>query len=349
VRKTKTIATLGPESWGREVLRGMIAAGADILRINLSYVSLGHGYDFLAEVVAEARKIAHDLGRVVEIMIDLPGHKFRLGEFIDRKVKLGDSIELTSKVILQDGQVPFPYEDYLSLMRVGQEIIFGDGIPRLEVVEEGSKVVQCKVTLAGLLKSHYGLTARGLKVADLGLPSLTKADHLGLKFAIRVKAEQVVMSYGTSAKQMDTFIKCYRGLGGFGKVLFKYELAEAGNDLEAIVSVSDGGFVGQGDLGLSVPSEFVPGEAAKVVDAFRVAGKPCIVGTQLLTSMKKHPFPTHGERAGVHYNVLIGATGLMVSDETSMGEFPVEVVQILVRLINAAEGITSKTARVLYK
>ena len=147
------------------------------------------------------------------------------------------------------------------------------------------------------------------------------------------------MSYGTSASQVDSFVRFYREIGGTGRVRFKYELEEAGLDLDSIVAASDSGYVGQGDLGLSITHHRVPVEAAKVVKAFRRAGKDCIVGTQLLTSMKENPFPTHGETAGICYHVIQGASGLVVSDETSMGDHPIRVVEVLAATIEQAESL----------
>ena len=340
MRRTQIVVTLGPKSWSREVIRGMIQAGADVMRLNLSHVRSVHDYRFLSGVVRAVREIAKEVGRLVGVMVDTPGHKFRLGEFIEREVRLGDALELTSSADLQNGEIYFPNQDYLSLMRVGQEVVIGDGFPRFRVVQDASPNVLCKVSLAGLLEPFKGLTVRGgLRIGDLNLSPLTEKDERGFQFAVEVGADQVVMSYGTSANQLIVFTKRYRELGGTGRVLFKYELGEAGDDLEAIVQASDGGFVGQGDLGLSIPSEEVPKEAERVVLAYRNQDKSCIVGTQLLSSMKSHPFPTHGERAGIYFNVMIGATALMVSDETSIGDFPMEVVEVLARNIRAAEKI----------
>ncbi len=337
MRRTKIIATLGPKSWDLGIIRIMILAGADVFRLNLSHVNLESSFAFLANIIKLIRQLANELNRPVEIMVDTPGHKFRLGQLVERQVRLGDRLELTSTETPTDGLLPFPYNNYLAAMKVGQEIIVGDGVPRFIVETEGSPNVVCRVSLAGDLKPGKGLTARGLRIASLGLPHLTEQDQRGLQFAVDVGAEQVVMSYGTSALQMHHFIAAYRALGGTGKALFKYELEEAGGDLPAIVEVSDGGFIGQGDLGLSIASESVPAESAKVVRAFGQSGKPCIIGTQLLTSMLHHPFPAHGERAGIYYNVSISASGLMLSDETSVGEYPAEAVQVLARLVSAAE------------
>ncbi len=336
-RRTAIVVTLGPKSWDREVLRGMIQAGANVVRLNLSHVKSTRDYTFLATIVRMVREIAEDLGQLVEIMVDCSGHKFRLGQFVERVIRLGDSLELTSNPDPENGEIPFPYQHYLSLMKVGQEIVIGDGFPRFRVVQESAPNVLCKVSLGGMLEPRKGVTVRGVRISDLHLSHLTEKDERGLEFAVKVSADVVVMSYGTSARQLAAFIKQYRELGGKGQIAFKYELGEAWDDLAAIVAGSDVGFVGQGDLGLSIPSENVPAEARRVVAAYRAAGKPCIVGTQLLSSMKSHPFPTHGERAGIYYCVGIRATALMVSDETSVGEFPIQVVESLDRIIRAAE------------
>lgn len=318
----------------------MILAGVDIFRLNLSHIDVLHGYSFLANIIRHARDMAQEVGRPVEIMIDHPGHKFRLGEFVEREVEEGDPFFLTCAT-LNDGEIPCPHENYLLALENDQEILIGDGVPRLKVVKPATAscpTVLCEVTLAGLLEPNKGVTARGLSISSLNLPAMTDADEQGQQFGVDVGAEHVVMSYGTTARQMGVFVKRYRQLGGLGRTWFKYELEEAGRDLAGIVTVSDGGFVGRGDLSLSIPSQELPAETVTVIKAFGLANKPCIVGTQILSSMKTHPFPTHGERDGVYRNVEKGAWGLMVSDETSNGKYPVEVIQALNRLIIAAES-----------
>ncbi|MSU44665.1 hypothetical protein EXS45_00565 [Candidatus Nomurabacteria bacterium] len=340
MRKTNIIVTLGPASYDPEVVRGMISAGADVFRLNLSHVNSSDDYPFLVGVVKMVRRIAGEQGKTIEIMVDCPGHKFRLGHFVARKVRLGGLLELTVNQMPQNGEISFPYPNFMSLLEQGQEVVIGDGVPRFEVVRIASQEspnVLCKVTLPGLLEPRKGFTVLGFKIANLLLPHLTEADKRGLEFAIEVKAEQVVMSYGTTVVQLNAFNVHYSELGVMGKVLFKYELGEAWSDIDDIVNASDGGFVGQGDLGLSVPSEYVPHEAMRVISAYIAKGKPCIVGTQLLASMKNHLFSTHGESAGIYLYVLKGATGLMVSDETSVGAHPIEVVKTLDLLIRAAE------------
>lgn len=338
MRKTGIIVTLGPKSWDHDVIEGMVKAGADTVRLNLSHIRSVHDYRFMAKIVKTVRSIGEEAGRAVGVMIDTPGHKFRLGEFVPREVCRGDMVELTSR-LPQNGEIWFPHQDYLELMRLGQEVVISDGYPRFRVISEAGPNVLCEVSLGGLLEPFKGLTVRGgFKIKELNLPPLTKKDHTALEFAAEVRADLVVMSYGTSAPQFAAFAEMYREYGGTGQVLFKYELGEAKEDLGEIVAESHGGFVGQGDLGLSISSENVPKEAAHVVRSYREQGKSCIVGTQILSSMKTQPFPTHGERAGIYYLVGIGATALMVSDETSVGNFPVKVVEVLDRNIRAAEA-----------
>lgn len=339
MRRTKIVVTLGPKSWDGQVIRGMILAGADIFRLNLSHVKSERDYTFLTKIVRLIKEIAVAVGRTVEIMADCPGHKFRLGYLVARELRLGQIVTLSPQQTVDNGNLPFPYKKFLAKMKPGQEVVVGDGRPRFSVREQAPPNVVCEVILPGLLEPNKGITVRGLNIGGLNLSSLTKADEVGLRFAVDIRADEVVMSYGTSAAQIDGFINFYRQLGGTGKVRFKYELEEAGSDLEGIVATSDSGYVGQGDLGLSITHHRVPVEAAKVVRAFRQAGKSCIVGTQLLTSMKENPFPTHGETAGICYHVIQGASGLVVSDETSVGNHPVRVVEVLAATIEQAESL----------
>ncbi|MEI6660016.1 MAG: pyruvate kinase [bacterium] len=343
MRKIQIVATLGPASYGEVVIRRMMQAGVNVFRFNLSHVRSEDDYPFLAGVIALIRRMAAVLRKVVDIMVDCPGHKLRLGEFVGREVSVGDLIELTTNLSPENGEIPFPYERFLTLLRVGQEVLIGDGCPIFEVVRESSlehSNVLCRVTMAGLLEPRKGFTVRGFKIADLDLPHLTQKDERGVRFAVEVAADQIVMSYGTTAVQVAAFKEYYLSLGGSGKILFKYELGEAGEDLAAIVSITDGGFVGLGDLRLSVRPEHIVSEVEKVVRAYRAQGKSCIVGTGLLASMKKSAIQSSEQEVlWISYLISLCVTGLMVSDETSVGFYPVEVIETLDRLIRAAEVV----------
>ncbi len=275
-------------------------------------------------------------------MVDCPGHKLRLGQFAPRMVITGEPLELTLESDPQNGEIPFLYERFFRLLKAGQEVLIGDlGGVEFKVVREASDLypnVLCRVTSSGLLEPGKGFTVRGFKISELNLPHLTEKDRRGVQFAVEVKADIVVMSYGTTANQMKFFARHYRILGGKGKVLFKYELGEAGDDLLAIVEASDGGFLGLGDLRLSVLPEEIVAHVEKVVRAYRAAGKECIIGTGLLASMKiMGEHSNEKEVLWIHYLIALLVTGLMVSDETSVGLFPVEVIETLDRIIREAE------------
>ncbi len=341
-RRTRIIVTLGPRSWDSRTIKSMIAAGADIVRLNLSFAKSEQHYAFLAKVVRHVRETGANFGKTVTIMVDCPGHKFRLRQFAEREVHVGDMVELSADD-KTNGALPFPYRKLLSKMQVGQEVLIADGQPRFKITRTDAGKVIGEITLGGFLEPDKGLTVRGLKISSLNLPALSKADKRGLQFAVDVGAEEVVMSYGTSAKQTLSFSDYYRRLGGKGKIRVKIELEEAVERVEEVAAVSDGGLVGQGDLGLSVSHQRVVTAGTKVVRTYLQAGKPCYVGTQLGTSMKQNPFLTHGETAGIFYWVYTRADGLMVSDETSMGKHPVRVVEALDATIREAESFFSNS------
>jgi pyruvate kinase len=339
VRRTKIVATLGPKSWALAIIKLMILAGVDAFRINLSHAKSERDYEFFAKIIKSIRKIASNAGRDVKIIIDTPGHKFRFGEFVEREVVLGERLVLAWRDDPRNGDLPFHHKDYLAKMQKGQEIIVADGIPRFKVIKRIPAGVICEVSLAGLLEPRKGVTVRGFKIASLKLPHLTERDKRGSIFAKEVKAEQVVLSYGTSATQARAFKRYLASIGATCDPVFKYELEEAGKDLDGIVDESVVGYVGQGDLGLSITHSRVPAEGLKVIKAYSGVGKDCMVGTQLFDSMKRNPFPTHGESAGIYYWVEHRASALVLSDETSIGKYPVRAVEFLRDTILKAEAI----------
>lgn len=238
------IATLGPSSY--KLIEQLVAAGVDVFRLNLSHFKRDSELPFLAKMIGKIRQYAKALGRKVEIMVDCPGHKFRLGQFEKRLLSEGDILHLSLNELSVNGDIPFPHAEYWSMIEPGQEILIGDGVPRFDVESRKGDVLECRVTMRGLLEPFKGLTARGLRVNDLNLPPYTEQDERALVFAVSQEVEQVVMSYGTTAAQTQKFSMLYReGLKGKGEVIFKYELKEASDDLSGIIEVSNGGFVGR--------------------------------------------------------------------------------------------------------
>ena len=178
MRRTKIVVTLGPKSWDGQVIRGMILAGANEFRLNLSHVKSERDYAFLTKIVRLIRDIATAVDRSVEIMADCPGHKFRLGYLVAREVKLSQIVTLSPQQTTDNGNLPFPYKKFLARMEPGQEVIVGDGRPRFRVREQAFPNVVCEVILPGLIEPNKGITVRGLNIGGLNLSSLTKADEM---------------------------------------------------------------------------------------------------------------------------------------------------------------------------
>ena len=332
-RSTKIVATLGPACSKPEVLRRMLAAGVDVVRLNFSH---GAAADHVerAKLVREA---ARTLGREVAIMADLQGPKIRIGRFAEGRVELvpGARFVLDADCELGDAtQVGLDYRELVHDVGPGSVLLLDDGLIKLEVeAVEGPHIVT-RVVLGGTLSNNKGINRMG---GGLSAPALTPKDMDDVKVAASMEADYLAVSFPKSKEDMYMARQLMRAAGGNAMLVAKIERAEAIPALEEIIDASDAIMVARGDLAVEVGNAAVPGLQKRMLRAARERNKVTITATQMMESMIHNPVPTRAEVSDVANAVLDGTDAVMLSAETAAGRYPVETVETMAQICEEAE------------
>lgn len=330
--KTKIIATVGPASNTKRKLIELIKAGTDVFRLNFS-----HGtYEDHARIVKFIRDINEQLGTNICILQDLQGPKIRIEEVQKgTKIKTGNKLIITTKSIIGNAdKVSTSYKRLPSDISVKDVILIDDG--KIELVVESIKndEVHTRVIHGGKLKSRKGIN---MPFTMVTAPSLTSKDKKDLEFALEHNLEWLALSFVRKASDI---VQLRRRIERAGKeilIIAKIEKPEAIDNIDDIIEVSDGIMVARGDLGVEIQSEEVPMIQKKIVQKCRKVAKPVIIATQMMESMIENPRPTRAETNDVANAVMDGADALMLSAETAVGQFPVEVITSMVSTIRSVE------------
>lgn len=329
---TKIVATVGPASAKRGVLRSMLLAGADVFRINGA-----HGTsDEHRTTIALVRAVARRLGLPAAVLVDLPGPKYRVGRLLREPLllKSGAGVALACGQSVQKGPaLPIPHAIHKAL-RPGNSIFINDGLVELKVVKVRGTTVECRVKAAGEIRSHKGINLPGAKLAA---PALTPQDKRILDMAIRMDVDYVGLSFVRSAENILALKRILKRRAPHIGAIAKIEKPEAIEDLEQIIAASDAIMVARGDLGIEVPFDQVPLLQRRILLACVRAGKPAITATQMLESMVRASRPTRAEATDVAGAVWEGTDAVMLSEETSVGANPVVAVRAMARIARAAE------------
>jgi pyruvate kinase len=342
MKKTKIVATLGPASSDKEILRQMFEAGVNVCRLNFS-----HGaYEDHAAVVKTIRELNDETGLNVAILADLQGPKIRTNEMENNGVELINGSEVlivTEKVLGTAQKFSINYADLPKDVTPGERILLDDGKLALEVISsDGSKEIKVKVIHGGILSSKKGVNFPNTKIS---MPSLTSKDLLDLQFALEQDVDWVGLSFVRSARDIIELKHIIAGEKRKAKVIAKIEKPEAIDDIDAIIKESDGLMVARGDLGVEIPYQNVPIIQKMLISKCITNAKPIIVATQMMESMITNISPTRAEVNDVANAVLDGADAVMLSGETSVGKHPVEVIKTMsniVREMENFEGIYNK-------
>jgi pyruvate kinase len=342
MKKTKIVATLGPASSDKEILRQMFEAGVNVCRLNFS-----HGaYEDHASVVKTIRELNDETGLNVAILADLQGPKIRTNEMENNGVELINGSEVlivTEKVLGTAQKFSINYADLPKDVKPGERILLDDGKLALEVISsDGSKEIKVKVIHGGILSSKKGVNFPNTKIS---MPSLTSKDLLDLQFALEQDVDWVGLSFVRSARDIIELKHIIAGEKRKAKVIAKIEKPEAIDDIDAIIKESDGLMVARGDLGVEIPYQNVPIIQKMLISKCITHAKPIIVATQMMESMITNISPTRAEVNDVANAVLDGADAVMLSGETSVGKHPVEVIKTMsniVREMENFEGIYNK-------
>lgn len=333
MRRAKIVATLGPATSTYDSIRAIIDAGVDVARLNLS-----HGtYDIHEAVYANVRKASDDSGRAVAVLVDLQGPKIRLGKFSDgpHDLAVGDIFKITTEDILGTKEIASTtFKGLPGDVAPGDSLLIDDGKVKLRVLSVAGQVVSTEVVVGGAVSNNKGINLPGVAV---NVPALSEKDEADLRWGLKIGADLIALSFVRSA---DDIVRVQEIMGEEGRkvpVIAKIEKPQAVDNLESIIDAFDGIMVARGDLGVELPLEAVPIVQKHAVELSRRMAKPVIVATQMLESMISSPIPTRAETSDVANAVLDGADAVMLSGETSVGEYPVITVQTMARIISSTE------------
>ena len=332
-RSTKIVVTLGPASSKPEVLRRMLAAGVDVVRLNFSH---GAAADHV-ERARLVREVARSQGREVAIMADLQGPKIRIGRFAEGKVELvaGARFILDAECELGDAtRVGLDYRELVNDVGPGSVLLLDDGLIKLDVETVDGPRIVTRVVLGGTLSNNKGINRMG---GGLSAAALTPKDMDDVKTAVQLEADYLAISFPKSKEDMYMARQLVRAAGGRAMLIAKIERAEAIPALEEIIDSSDGIMVARGDLAVEVGNAAVPGLQKRMLRAAREHNKFSITATQMMESMIHNPVPTRAEVSDVANAVLDGTDAVMLSAETAAGRFPVETVEAMAQICVEAE------------
>lgn len=330
-RHTRIVATLGPASRAPHMVQALAEAGADVFRLNFSHGSHGDHQAAFEAVRAAEGVVDRPLG----VLADLQGPKLRLGAFSAGKIDIahGHRIRLDlDKTPGDETRVCLPHKELFAAMRPGSELLVDDGKVRLKVLDSGKDFAETELVAGARLSDRKGVMLRGGGLVPL--PALTAKDREDLAFALRLGVDWVALSFVQRQEDMAELRKLVEGRAA---ILAKIEKQSALEDLEAILDLSDGLMVARGDLGVELDPEEVPVAQKTILRAARRRGVPTIVATQMLESMISSPVPTRAEASDVANAVYEGADALMLSAESAAGDYPLEAVAIMDRIIERVE------------
>lgn len=334
-KRTKIVATLGPATSNKDVLLSLIKSGVDVCRLNFSH---GKQEDH-QKVIDIIREINNKYKTNIGILADLQGPKIRIGLVKDGGINLinGTQIKITTnECIGDDNQIYITYPAFPQDVKAGEVILLDDGKLQMRVVETNRKdTVICEIVHGGILTSRKGVNLPNTKVS---IPSLTEEDLVNLDFALANDVEWIGLSFVRKSEDIIDLKRIISRSGKTSRVIAKIEKPEAIDNIDSIIAVTDGVMVARGDLGVECPMQEVPVLQKMIIQKCSLASKPVIVATQMLESMITTPRPTRAEVNDVANSVLDGADAVMLSGETSVGDFPQIVIETMSNIITHVEN-----------
>ena len=340
-RMAKIIATIGPASEGAEVLSRLLEAGVNVVRLNLSH---GSREDHRRRI-RRVRRLAHERGKTVGVLVDLPGPKIRTGALADGvpiELPAGGRVVLTTRKLAgRPGLISTPYRHLPKDVHRGSRILLDDGNMELQVLRVAGADVYCRVVVGGTLSEHKGINLPG---ASIAASSPTMKDLQDLRFAMDGEADWVALSF---VKKPGDLVRARRAMARRGDPLplvAKIERREGVEALDGILEKADGLMVARGDLAVEISPEEVPVLQKRMIRRANAAGAIVITATQMLESMMENPRPTRAEASDVANAVFDGTDAVMLSGETAAGRYPVESVRMMDAIIRQAEASDLLTA-----
>lgn len=329
-RRARILATLGPASSSIESIRALVKAGADVFRLNFSH---GSHADH-AERLQLIRRVEQELARPIGVLMDLQGPKLRVGRFANGKVTLKAGALFRLDLSPEEGnetRVSLPHPEIFAALERGTELLLDDGKLRLRVESFGPDFAETAVVVGGGLSDRKGVNVPGVV---LPISPLTAKDRADLAFGLSLGVDWVALSF---VQRPEDIREVRELVGDRAWIMAKLEKPAAIDQLEPIVALTDGIMVARGDLGVELPPQQVPVLQRRIVRAARAAGRPVVIATQMVESMISAPVPTRAEASDVATAVYDGADAVMLSAESASGQYPVEAVSIMHRIICEVE------------
>lgn len=333
-KKTKIVATVGPATASKEMLLNIINEGVNVIRINFS-----HGkHEDHHKIVEKVREINKENSLHIALLADLQGPKIRIGEIEGGKIEVekGNEICFTSEqVVGSASKVYMSYSHFANDVNIGEEILIDDGKLKVKIISTDKKEEVKGVFMnSGVLSSNKGVNLPETKIS---LPSLTAKDRKDLEFALKHDIEWIGLSFVRSARDIIELKHIIQDNGKSSRVIAKIEKPEAVEEIDDIIDKTDAIMVARGDLGVEIPMEEVPLLQKEIVKKCLRAAKPVIIATQMMESMITSISPTRAEVTDVANAVLDGADAVMLSAETSVGSYPIEVIKAMTKIIEQIE------------
>lgn len=331
---TKIVATMGPASWHKDVMKDMIKAGVNVFRVNFS-----HGdHETHRRTIRLVKELNEEFNCKTAVLADLQGPKLRIGDVEEGAViNEGDTLTFTTNKVSGTAELVYMnYKQFPQDVNNGEHILLDDGKLMCEVIETNKKdTVVTKVIQGGPLKSKKGVNLPNTKVS---LPCLTKKDLEDVIVAMEEGVEWIGLSFVRDAADVNELRKIINDFGSFAKIVSKIEKPEAVVDIDKIIDATDAIMVARGDLGVEIPYSSVPMVQKMIVEKCHLKATPCIIATQMMESMIDSQSPTRAEVNDVANSVCDGADAVMLSGETSVGKFPAKVVETMAKIVAHVES-----------
>lgn len=326
-KKVKIVATLGPASHTEELVHQLAEAGVNVFRRNLSHATK----EEIVEMVKWVRSAEKKLGKPIAILGDLAGPKIRIGDMEEGTIiEKGQEIKIVTEPVIGNKQrVTLNYPTIVPQLKKGAEVFIDDGKLKMEIIKESKTEAVARVIVGGLLKPRKGFNAQGISLSAKGLSAKDKED---MAFVLKQGVEALAVSFVQSAADIEV-VRSLLPKNSPVKLIAKIETMKGMEDIEQIVDAADIIMIARGDLGLAVPMEEIPHMQKQIIDLCRRKAKPVITATQMLESMTTNPIPTRAEVTDVANAILDGTDCVMLSGETAAGDFPVEAVKMMARII----------------
>ncbi len=343
MRRTKIIGTIGPASRKKEILKRLIKAGMNVVRLNMSHGDQAYHRDTIRKV----RQLEKELDTSVAVLIDLQGPRIRTGKLLLRKIllKRGKKVTLTSKNIKgTEESISVNYKRLARDVRPGKKILLDNGFIELKVMKISKGDVICRVEDGGELGENKGVNLPGI---DLSVPTITQKDKKDLLFAVREKVDYMAISFVRSPSDVKVVKNILLKKKSNISVISKIEKPEAVKCIDEIIDVSDGIMIARGDLGVEMSSAAVPVIQKEIIAKCGRKGKVVITATQMLESMVENMRPTRAEASDVANAVFDGTDVVMLSEEVAVGKYPVKAVETMGRILRESERTVIKEKNVI--